>query len=147
MPARKRSKFSRQRASHTHGYGSMKKHRGHGHRGGSGMAGTGKRSDSKKPSIWKEPYFGKRGFIVHSKKEKIKSINVSLIDEHIEKMIKEGTAKKLEGAYAISLKELGIQKLLGSGKVSKKLKINAKYASKKAVDIVAKAGGEVILGD
>ena len=39
------------RGSHTHGYGSKKKHRGAGSRGGRGMAGSGKRADQKKPSI------------------------------------------------------------------------------------------------
>ena len=63
MVVNKRKKSTRQRAGTTHGYGSMKKHRGAGHRGGRGASGTGKRADSKKPSIWKQTdYFGKHGF-------------------------------------------------------------------------------------
>ena len=48
-----RKKNTRQRGSKTHGCGSMKKRRGAGHRGGRGAAGSGKRGDCKKPSIWK----------------------------------------------------------------------------------------------
>ena len=57
MTVNKRKKNSRQRGSHTHGWGAMKKHRGAGNRGGRGAAGSGKRADSKKPSIWTGPYF------------------------------------------------------------------------------------------
>jgi large subunit ribosomal protein L15 len=59
----KRSKQSRNRGSHTHGGGSMKKRRGAGSRGGKGKAGSGKRGDAKKPMYWKDKnYFGKKGF-------------------------------------------------------------------------------------
>ena len=41
----------------------MKKHRGAGNKGGRGNAGTGKRSDCKKPSVWGiEHFYGKHGF-------------------------------------------------------------------------------------
>ena len=61
MVAKKRKKNTRQRAGTTHGWGSMKKHRGKGNKGGAGMAGTGKRGDAKKPAIWKnKKYFGKQ---------------------------------------------------------------------------------------
>ena len=64
MTVNKRKKFSRYRASMTHGKGSKKKRRGSGNTGGVGKAGSGKRSDNKKPSHWKEKrYFGKYGFI------------------------------------------------------------------------------------
>ena len=54
MTVNKRKKNVRQRGHKTHGWGEKKKHRGKGHQGGAGMAGTGKRADSKKPSIWKD---------------------------------------------------------------------------------------------
>ena len=64
MVVNKRKKNSRQRGSTTHGFGSKKKHRGHGSRGGSGLAGTGKRADAKKPSFWHDTeYFGGHGFV------------------------------------------------------------------------------------
>ena len=53
MVLNKRKKNSRMRGNTTHGYGSMKKNRGAGNRGGRGMAGSGKRADQKKPTILK----------------------------------------------------------------------------------------------
>jgi large subunit ribosomal protein L15 len=51
MTTHRRKKNVKQRGSKTHGWGSMKKHRGAGNRGGRGKAGTGKRGDQKKPTI------------------------------------------------------------------------------------------------
>ncbi len=48
MAINKQKKNVRQRGTKTHGYGSMKKHRGAGHRGGRGNAGSGKRGDKKR---------------------------------------------------------------------------------------------------
>ena len=53
MTYNKRKKNTRMRGGTTHGYGSMKKNRGAGNRGGRGNAGSGKRADSKKPKIYK----------------------------------------------------------------------------------------------
>ncbi len=51
------------RAKTTHGYGSMKKNRGAGNRGGRGLAGTGKRGDANKQTYQaNKKYFGKHGF-------------------------------------------------------------------------------------
>ena len=97
MTVNKRKKASRHRASHTHGWGSMKKHRGSGHKGGVGNAGSGKRSDAKKPSNWKEHYFGKKGFF--SKFGKTTAINVSYLDENLQTLTKEGVAVEQSGKY------------------------------------------------
>ncbi len=146
MVVNKRKKFSRQRGSHTHGWGSKKKHRGSGNRGGFGMAGTGKRADQMKTLIWKDKhYFGKFGFIPKGVKEKIKAINIDFIEENLGKFLTEGLASKQEDFYLVDLKKLGYNKLLGNGKVSNKFKITAKYASSNAVEKIKKAGGEVIL--
>ena len=144
MTINKRKKNDRQRGSKTHGWGSMKKHRGQGHRGGRGMAGTGKRADSKKPSIWKEDYFGKHGFVSKTPKVKINAVNISFIEQHISKFISTGLVKKENELYALELKNLGFNKLLGDGRVSLKFRIIAPYASKTAIDKVKDAGGEVI---
>ena len=53
MKMHKRRKSSRYRGSKTHGRGFKKKARGSGHRGGFGMAGTGKRM-SQELSLLKE---------------------------------------------------------------------------------------------
>lgn len=145
MTVNKRKKNERQRGSKTHGWGAKKKHRGKGHQGGAGMASSGKRSDAKKPSIWKDNnYFGKHGFVSKTPKIKINAVNISHIEQHIEKFVSRGLAKKEHDFYSLELKQIGCNKLLGDGRVSIKLKITTPYASKASVEKVREAGGEVI---
>ncbi len=138
-------KVTKLRGSKTHGYGSKKKHRGAGSRGGRGLAGSGKRADQKKPSILKKygkKYFGRFGF--RSLKKKIKAVNVDYLEKNIEKLIKKNLAKKEGNTLLIDLNKLGFEKLLGSGELTKKFKVSVKSASKKAIEKIKKAGGEII---
>jgi large subunit ribosomal protein L15 len=145
MSLNKRKKSIGFRGARSHGYGSHKKHRGSGHRGGHGMAGTGKRADSKKTMIWKDTkYFGRFGF-ASKNALKIKSINLFYIETHIDLLVKNGVAKKEGDAYAINLKDLKCNKLLGSGTVTKKYNITTDFASASAVDKVQEAKGKVIM--
>ncbi len=145
MVVYKRKKNTRQRGSHTHGWGSKKKHRGSGHRGGRGMAGTGKRADTKKPSIWGERYFGKVGFKKKGVKKEIKTINIVYFEENLDSLLSKKLIEKENGKYIIDLKKLGFNKLLGKGKLTKKFIITADYASKHVVEGIKNAGGEVII--
>ena len=146
MPINKRKKNDRQRGSKTHGWGAKKKHRGQGNRGGRGMAGTGKRADSKKPSIWKDKnYFGKHGFVSKTPKIKINPVNINFIEQHLDKFISNDLIRKEDGFYSVELEKLGYNKLLGDGKVSMKFKIKTPFASEKAVEKVKEAGGEVVM--
>ena len=144
MTVNKRKKNERQRGHKTHGWGAKKKHRGQGHRGGRGMAGSGKRADTKKPSIWKERYFGKFGFVSKSTRVKIKPVNVSYIEQHINQFLSKDLVNNENGIYHIELENLGYNKLLGDGNISLKFKIKTPYASKMAITKVKEAGGEVI---
>ncbi len=147
MVVHKRKKNVRLRGSKTHGGGSMKKRRGRGHKGGQGMAGTGKRADSKKPSIWKDTeYFGKHGFFRHGQREIIETINIRDIDEQADTLVGKQLAVKDAASYSIDLNKMGINKLLGSGRITKKWKIQVAYASQGAIDAVKEAGGEIIVG-
>ena len=86
----KRKKNTRQRAGTTHGYGSMKKNRGAGHRGGRGRAGSGKRGDVKKPSLlWEKghKHKGRVGFKTYNK-EKITTVNIATLGIKIESFVK-----------------------------------------------------------
>src|SRR3989344_3914821 len=121
MPTNKRKKNSRQKGSHTFGCGSKKKRRGSGNRGGFGMAGSGKRADQRKPSLWKERYFGKKGFTSKTPKEEIHAINLMKIREKIKGWVNEGLASNENGVYNIELETLGYNKLLSKGNVSLKL--------------------------
>lgn len=144
MTVNKRNKNTRQRGSKTHGWGAKKKHRGKGHQGGAGMAGSGKRADSKKPSLWKERYFGKFGFVSKTPKVKINAVNVSYIEQHLNKFLSNSLITKENGFYFVELEKLGFNKLLGDGRVSLKFKVKVPYASKSAIEKVKKAGGDVI---
>jgi|SRR3989338_2869400 len=145
MTINKRKKNTRQRGSKTHGWGAKKKHRGQGNRGGRGMAGTGKRADTKKPSIWKTDYFGKYGFVSKTPKVKINAVNIGFIEQHIDKFLSSNLIKKEDEFYSVELEKLGFNKLLGDGRVSMKFKIKVHYASKTAVEKVKEAGGQVIV--
>ena len=143
MSLNRRKKAIKFRGDHTHGYGSKKKHRGSGHQGGVGMAGTGKKADQKKTMIWKDTqYFGGHGFDSKNR-TKIKYINLFYIETHLDKLIKEGKAKKEGDSYHIDLKNFGCNKLLGSGNVTKKYVISTDYASLSAVEKVTAAKGTV----
>ncbi|MBN2111515.1 uL15 family ribosomal protein [Candidatus Woesearchaeota archaeon] len=144
MTASKRKKNTRQRGTQTHGWGSKKKHRGAGNRGGKGMAGTGKRGDAKKPCIWKERYFGKFGFKKKNIQVKIKAITIKTVDQMIEKWAKMKLAEEKGGVVAVDLEKIGYNKLLSNGKISKKIKISVPYASAKAVEKIKSAGGEIV---
>lgn len=137
MVINKRKKNSRQRGSHTHGWGAKKKHRGSGNRGGKGNAGTGKRADQKKPSIWTETYFGRYGFKTKSR-IKIKPININYVDLNASKL-----GENKNGAFTIDLAKAGFNKLLGAGKITKKLNVTVDFASSNAIEKVTKAGGSV----
>jgi large subunit ribosomal protein L15 len=146
MTVNKRKKNTRERGDTSHGWGAKKKHRGSGNRGGAGMAGTGKRADQKKPSIWKNgKYFGKFGFTSKSRMPDITPINIKTIEDMIETLAKTGAAKIQNGAYYVNLDDLGYNKLLGAGNATKKLMITVPYAAEGAVQKVQEAGGNVTI--
>jgi len=145
MTFNKRKKKTRQRGSSGHGWGHKKKHRGAGNRGGRGMAGTGKKGDAKKPRIWaNKKYFGKYGFKKKNIKKIIKTVNVDYFEKKIDKLLSKNLIEKQGDLYIIDIEKLGFNKVLGSGKLTKKCKISAPFFSKKAIDKIKSAGGEVI---
>ena len=145
----KRKKFSRYRGSHTHGGGSKKKRRGAGHRGGRGMAGSGKRADQKKITILKlygNEYFGKHGFNRPQKTIKIvKAININEIEKNLDSYLSKNLIKKENDYFLINLKNIGIDKLLGTGNIDNKYKIIGKVSKKAKIKIEEKGG--LIEGD
>ncbi len=147
MPINRRKKNVKQRGSKTHGWGSMKKHRGAGNRGGRGNAGTGKRADQKHPTIvnvFGNSYFGKRGFKRQNVKS-VKAVNVGSLETSLVNLLSQKIISQEKGAYLIDLKKVGFDKLLGSGKVTQKMVIKATKASQRAVDKIETAGGKVEL--
>lgn len=148
MTTTHRSKISRHRGSHTHSCGSKKKARGAGNRGGHGMSGTGKRADSKKPSIWKDTkFFGRHGFSRAGYSKRVKAINIQYFDRNAEQLVASKQIALTDGSYHADIKAFGFDKLLGSGSVSHKFLFLARQASEEAIRKVKEAGGEVKLDD
>ena len=144
MKIKKRKKATRFRGTHTHGRGGKKKARGSGHRGGVGMAGSGKRGDQRKTLILNLPekYFGKDKALRRKIKFRLKTINLQNIEDNIHSFVKKGIAKESKGLYELSLEEY---KILGEGNTKNKMKIKAHSASKSAIDKVKNSGGEIIV--
>jgi large subunit ribosomal protein L15 len=146
MTTRKDKKVKRFRGSKTHGYGSMKKNRGAGNRGGRGLAGSGKRAGHKIHAIIKKygtNYLGKYGFASGEKKV-IKGINLKDIEIKLNSIMDKGFAKKEGDKISVDLTKLGYDKLLGSGNVTTKFKVIVRSFSKKAKEKIEKIGGEIV---
>ena len=141
----KRTKTSRQRGTSSHGWGAKKKHRGAGHRGGRGEAGSGKRGDAKKPSFWKDKKrYQKIGFTSKVRND-CKTINIIELDTKIDRFVAKNKALLKAGIYTINLSDIKVDKLLGAGKVTKKMEITVTSASKLAIKKVETSGGKIIL--
>ena len=137
------SKCAKNRGSRTYGRGRGKSHNCNaGSRGGRGRAGSGKKGDAKKPMYWKTETFGKVAFGMQ-KGSVVEALNVSQVEERIQALISAGKVKS--DKVSLNLTELGITKLLGSGKITQAVTITVDVASAKAVEKITAAGGEVIL--
>lgn len=136
MKTKKKKKSVNQRGRTTYGHGARKKWKKSGHKGGIGMAGTGKRADHKKTLINKlygNKYFGKQGITSKgTKRDKRKRINISDIEKNMGKFSEKG-----------GWLDLSEYKVLGDGEITKKLKIKALEASKNAIEKINKVGGEI----
>lgn len=145
MTVKKRRKFRRKRGSRECGWGVF--HRGKGRKGGSGRAGTGKRAKAKMPvrGGWTIQEQGKKGFKFKGNKIKKFVINLKIIEDKLDFWIKNKKIIKENDVFVIDLTKLGFNKVLGTGKVSHKLKIIVQFASKSVIEKVKAKGGEVVL--
>lgn len=134
MVVRKERSVRKCRGQRTYGYGSHKKHRGGGNRGGRGQAGMHKHKWSY--TVKYDPdHFGKHGFgRPFAEAARSKAINLKDLD---------AIAKK-SGKKEIDIAELGYDKLLGTGKLSLPLSVKAKYFSKNAIKKIENAGGKAL---
>ena len=163
----KKSKVSRMRGTSSHGWGHKKKHRGAGHRGGKGLAGTGARGDSQKVSILVKSksilqkmaavkgtkmsklivgkaYYGKKGFnSIHAKKTDVLSLNY--IENNFDVMIDKGMIVKEKTEFVFDSTAFKYDKILGKGSFSKKVTIICNDISESAKQKVEDAGGKVVI--
>lgn len=140
MTKQKRQSY---RGSRTCGGGTHKNRRGGGSRGGRGHAGACKHNTMR---AMKEGWmYGKHGF--HrplAVRTYVTSLNVGELDEIAPFLVEAGVAEEKDGAITINLEELGFDKLLGNGRVSKKYVINVGTASASAKAKVEELGGQII---
>jgi len=137
------SRTKKLRGSRTHGRGA-KAGRGAGKRGGHGNAGVWKH---KVMSMYKyDPgHFGRRGFKRPQKVVSAKiTMNVGEVQENLETLIRDGFATKEEGKTTIDLTRMGIDKLLGTGRVSTPMQIVVPEISRVAREKIEEAGGEIL---
>ena len=137
------SRTSKFRGSRTHGRG-KKAGRGAGLRGGRGNAGLHKH---KWISIVKyDPdHFGHHGFkrpqsVVRSKV----TVNLSEIELALPALSKDGFAAEKDGKWTVDLTKMGIDKLLGSGRISTPISIKVPEASASALEKLKAAGGNIM---
>ncbi len=141
MPVKthKKKKSKKQRGNTTY-HGARKKWKKSGHRGGCGMAGSGKRADHRKSLIIKlygNKYFGKQGITSKStEKKKTKIMNLENIQKNLDSLMKKyGKGKELV---------LEDYKILGDGELEQAVIIKANAFSKSAKEKIEKAGGQAI---
>jgi len=136
------SRTKKMRGSRTHGRG-KKAGRGAGLIGGRGQAGL-----SKTGKIhmlrYDRDHFGRHGFkrpqcVVEANS----TINVSELEEQIERFISMGFAVKEGDMYNINLTNAGIDKLLGNGNIEIPVKVTVSQVSAKAREKIEASGGSI----
>jgi large subunit ribosomal protein L15 len=134
------SRTKKFRGSRTHGRG-KKAGRGAGLRGGRGNAGLHKH---KWISVVKycPDYFGHHGFkrpqsVVGCKV----TMNLSEVEQSLPRLSRDGFAVQKDGKWTVDLAKLGVDKLLGSGKISTAITVKVAEASASAEEKLKKAGG------
>ncbi len=140
MPINKRSKF---RGSRTCGGGTHKNRRGAGNRGGRGRAGHRDHRFSHY-LLYDEVHNGKCGFYSKTGRE-VKTISVGELDQIVLHLVAEGKATKEAGIVSINADQIGIDKILGSGKVTLKMNITARSFSAQAKSKIEAMGGQALV--
>jgi large subunit ribosomal protein L15 len=146
-------KIRKQRGSRTCGYGKVGQHRKTGQRAGRGK--TTQWNKSMKSYYFKQKElgfpdpdwdFGSKGFKRPQdmvRLSKINAVNIKDLDSKIEKLVEQKKATKSGNTYAINLKVINVQKILGRGEINKKINVTVNKASERAIQKIEAAGGKV----
>ena len=137
-----KTKTKKFRGSRTCGGGTHKNRRGAGNRGGRGKAGGDKHHYVR--NLQRGMVFGKYGF--HRPQKCIineKTLNVGELDEMADYLVESNVAESKEDGIHINLDALSIDKLLGKGKVTKKLIVQGN-CSKNAIEKIVNQGGKIV---
>ncbi|NMA09487.1 50S ribosomal protein L15P [Methanoculleus chikugoensis] len=137
MPVNKRSKY---RGSRTCGGGTHKNRRGAGNRGGRGRAGQ---RDHRFSHFYLKGEIsnGKHGFISKTSVP-VSALDIGEIDQMAEALLREGLATQEGDLIALDAGELGIDKVLGGGRVTHKMSISAREFSERARAKIEEMGGQ-----
>ena len=137
MPVNKRSKY---RGSRTCGGGTHKNRRGAGNRGGRGRAGQ---RDHRFSHFYLKGEIanGKHGFISKTSVP-VSALDIGEIDQMAEALLREGLATQEGDIIALDATELGIEKVLGGGRVTHKMSISAREFSERARAKIEEMGGQ-----
>ncbi len=148
-------KVRKMRGTRTHGYGRVGQHRKSGQRVGRGKTTQWKKSKKSYYLKQKELGFpdpdwdmGKKGFKRPqdiTRIYQVNTLNVKDLDHKIEALVIENKASKSGNTYSINLNDINVQKVLGRGEINKKINISVKNASKRAVEKIEAAGGQINL--
>lgn len=136
-------KVRKRRASRTHGYGRVGQHR---KSGGKGGRKAGRHKQGWTYVVKYEPdYFGKRGFkSPRTIGKKVNVINVGQLEELVDRLAAEERLKKEGGKVLLDLNELGYDKLLGMGNITKPIQVKVAFHSESAAKKVQEAGGQIL---
>ena len=139
MPVNKRSKY---RGSRTCGGGTHKNRRGGGSRGGRGFAGGCKHHFVRYYLMGKT--YGKNGF--HNPvPEPVEAMDLGTLDLMVDSLLIQGIARKEGKAIALDTAAIGVDKILGQGRVTRALKIQARAFSEAARRKIEEKGGQALV--
>ena len=113
-------------------------------KGGKGKAGM--RKQHWTWTVIHDPdHFGKHGFKRPQKMiKKVNAVNLSYLEEQADKLVADGKASQEGDAIVIDVTELGFDKVLAKGKITKTFKISAPQFSASAIEKIEELGGEAI---
>ena len=139
MPVNKRSKY---RGSRTCGGGTHKNRRGAGNRGGRGRAGHRDHRFSHY-LVLNDVHNGKHGF-VNKNPTRQTALDIGDIDQMADDLVATGKAALEGDAIVIDAGQIGIDKILGGGQVTKKMNISALSVTDRARQKIEENGGQIL---
>lgn len=138
------SRTEKFRGSRTHGRG-KKAGRGAGLRGGKGNAGLHKHRTQYMLKYMPD-HFGRHGFKRPQKMVSAKiTINVGDLEQVLDVMKVQGVAVEKDGQMTVDLTALGVDKLLGSGRVGIPIVVSVAETTALAKAKVEEAGGHIVV--
>jgi large subunit ribosomal protein L15 len=153
MTRKHKKKTHKKRGKRTMGYGRVGQHRKTGQRAGRGKTTQLKKSKKSYYLKQKELGFPDEDWILGKKGFKrpqdmvrlshVNTINIKDLDLNLDNLVQKKKASKSGETYTINLDKMDIQKVLGRGQIDKKVNITVKKASKRAIEKIQEAGGEI----